>query len=176
MRMERLEIRTETSGSGLALETLRERGRSRERPDARRAGRLEPCGTLGVKRAQDPRFGPMDETIEAHEHRGPSLWSLCDPPRDRLKLRDAPLRDASEEGQRHVQALFRHRAAARGPHGLARRVNERGALPGTASARSTPGTRSARSAISRTVCSLTAPRLWSVRGATPRSRAFAASE
>src|SRR5438105_3730049 len=90
MRMERLEIRTETSGSGLALETLRERGRSRERPDARRAGRLEPCGTLGVKRAQDPRFGPMDETIEAHEHRGPSLWSLCDPPRDRLKLRDAP--------------------------------------------------------------------------------------
>ena len=71
------------------------------------------------------------------------------------------------------------RAAAQNqtvPTGLSGRPPSGPAMPLTASATVAPVTRSAPSAISRTVCSLTAPKLSSVTPATFRSRIFAAFE
>ena len=115
MCMERLEIRGKSRRLGLAPENC---GKA-----ACRAG-------FGPgQRHENLRAQPVRQLIEMH-NQGARLGheGQGDAPGSLLKLADAPLSHAAEEGKRRMQVLHRYRTAAAGADGLVRRLEECTAL------------------------------------------------
>src|ERR1700683_3283218 len=130
-------------------------------------------GLAGVRAQEDSGRGSFSSRT-GRSRRRMSRSACCT-----ARLRTNSRSPAKSFSSAMISTVAPKRAAAQNhtvPTGLPGEPPSGPAIPETASDTFAPLTRSAPSAISRTVCSLTAPKLSSVAGATPRSRTFAALE